>query len=713
MRYGLSTLSVLCLICCAAISGEAQHFEEILAGWIPSAVGVGWGDYDEDGYADLFVAGTDQGIPYPREHGPLLYHNNSDLTFSEVSESLNLASSPIEQDGVAWGDYDNDGDLDVLVGSGAGHPMLYRRDATGFVEVGESAGIHAASGAGRGVTWCDYNGDNLLDAFCSSRFGSAYLMRNDGDGAFTDVWASFGLSPCDSAESASWGDYNNDGWPDVVVARAVEPTLLFRNNGDGAFTDVSDESGVSAFPDGMSAIWGDYDNDGWLDCYVTSGPYLEPSTRRDALFHNDGDGTFSDVSATAGMVGDECVAAGAVWADFNNDGYLDVYVSNWGESPFLYRNNGNGTFANLISGSGLDDVHQKEGAACADMDRDGRLDLVQGISDGWTRLFRSIGYAGNWLRVSVLTDGDGDSTDGDPARPAIGARVELNLDNDDSFASGRTLIREIDGGSGYCGQNEQVAHFGVGVSTVVCVRVRFPDGSVVTHRDVAVNQQIEIKDIPADRTEEIFDDVPLDFWAYEDVKGCVDASIVAGYDDGLYHGDWAVTRGQMAVYIARALVAPSGEAALADYVPSDPRNFPDAPPTGYGDDGTEPYWAYTHIEYCVENGVVQGYLDGNYHPDEEVNRAQMAVYVARALVSPSGEAGLADYVPADPRNFPDAADTGYGDDGTEPYWAYTHVEYCVEHGVVQGYLDGNYHPDEVVTRAQMAVYVARAFELTT
>ena len=210
-----------------------------------------------------------------------------------------------------------------------------------------------------------------------------------------------------------------------------------------------------------------------------------------------------------------------------------------------------------------------------------------------------------------------------------------------------------------------------------------------------------------------FSDVPLDYWAYESVEACYGAAIVAGYADGLYHGDWAVTRGQMAVYIARALVAPTGEAALADYVPADPRNFPDAPPTGYGDDGTEPYWAYKHIEYCVENGVVQGYADGNYHPDEEVNRAQMAVYIARALVSPSGEAGLADYVPADPRDFPDVPPTGYGDDGTEPYWAYMHIEYCVEHGVVQGYLDGLYHPDEAVTRDQMAVYVARAFELAS
>ena len=214
-----------------------------------------------------------------------------------------------------------------------------------------------------------------------------------------------------------------------------------------------------------------------------------------------------------------------------------------------------------------------------------------------------------------------------------------------------------------------------------------------------------------------FPDVPSSetdpHWALWEIEAAYEAGIVAGYPDGTYHPEYAVTRAQMAVYIARALVAPSGEAGLADYVPAEPRNFPDAPDTGYGDDGTEPFWAYKHIEYCVENGVVAGYQDGTYHPEYQVNRAQMAVYVARALVSPSGEAGLADYVPADPRNFPDVPPTGYGDDGTEPYWAYAHIEYCVEHAVVQGYLDGYYHPDEVVTRAQMAVYVARAFGLTS
>jgi PKD repeat protein len=194
-------------------------------------------------------------------------------------------------------------------------------------------------------------------------------------------------------------------------------------------------------------------------------------------------------------------------------------------------------------------------------------------------------------------------------------------------------------------------------------------------------------------TTRFFADVDLDHWACHEVEACVQAGVVTGYGPGYYHPDWPVTRDQMAVYVARALEVPSGEAALADWVPADPQNFPDVP---------SDHWAYTHIEYCVENGVVVGCDDGLYHPEYEVTRDQMAVYVARAMVAPSGEAGLADYVPADPRNFPDVA---------SDFWSYKHVEYCVEHGVVQGYEDGLYHPEIVVTRDQMAVYVARAFGL--
>jgi DNA-binding beta-propeller fold protein YncE len=189
----------------------------------------------------------------------------------------------------------------------------------------------------------------------------------------------------------------------------------------------------------------------------------------------------------------------------------------------------------------------------------------------------------------------------------------------------------------------------------------------------------------------IFYDVASYHWAFEEVEACYNAGIVGGYGDGLYHPELAVTRDQMAVYISRAL------AGGDEYVPefTETPTFPDVP---------EEHWALDYVEYAVERNVVAGYQDGSYHPQYQVTRDQMAVYVARAICDPTGEDGLSGYIPADPRNFPDVPDT---------FWSYTHVEYCVENGVVAGYLDGLYHPELVVTRDQMAVYVARAFDLGT
>jgi len=187
-----------------------------------------------------------------------------------------------------------------------------------------------------------------------------------------------------------------------------------------------------------------------------------------------------------------------------------------------------------------------------------------------------------------------------------------------------------------------------------------------------------------------FTDIDEDFWAWDEVYWLAYHGISQGYPDGSYGPSIPVTRDQMAVYIARALAG--GE-----------ENVPDpgcsAPP--FTDVACD-HWARKHIAYCVNEGVVQGYPEGDYKPTQTVTRDQMAVYVARSIATPRGEAGLADYVPPDPRNFPDVA---------SDFWAWKHVEYCVEQGVVNGYEDGLYHPEWVVTRDQMAVYVARAFEL--
>jgi len=189
---------------------------------------------------------------------------------------------------------------------------------------------------------------------------------------------------------------------------------------------------------------------------------------------------------------------------------------------------------------------------------------------------------------------------------------------------------------------------------------------------------------------QFFEDVPCDFWAANQIAAVYGQDIVRGYEDGTYQPNNPVTRDQMAVYIARAIAG--GEANVPDPGCSTP------PFTDVACD----HWARKYIQLCVNESIVQGYEDGTYQPSVGVTRDQMAVYTARSIASPRGEAGLAGYTPADPRNFPDVAST---------FWAYKHIEYCVENSVVNGYGDGLYHPEIVVTRDQMAVYVARAFGL--
>jgi len=187
----------------------------------------------------------------------------------------------------------------------------------------------------------------------------------------------------------------------------------------------------------------------------------------------------------------------------------------------------------------------------------------------------------------------------------------------------------------------------------------------------------------------MFSDVPPGHWACAEIGACVNAGIVQGYSDGTYQPAVYVSRDQMAVYISRALAG--GESNVPEFTGTP--SFTDVPLT---------WWALKHIEYAVANNVVQGYQDNTYHPEDIVDRAQMAVYVARAMVAPQGDAAFDTYIPVAPRNFPDVPSDS---------WGYKQIEYCVEHGVVQGYDDNLYHPEREVTRAQMAVYVCRAFGL--
>ncbi len=194
---------------------KAAQFEEIVPGTIPDSVGIAWGDYDGDGYPDLFVAGYNH--PDQLAHGPLIFRNNHDLTFTDVSASLGLPSAPVDNEGAAWADYDNDGRLDVLSSCDSGTPFLFHQGASQFALVTPPSGLVGA-GPTTGAAWCDYAGDGLLDVFVPTP-GEGYLFHNNGDGTFTDVHVAAGVvtSAPGSTTAAAWGDFDNDGRPDLMI----------------------------------------------------------------------------------------------------------------------------------------------------------------------------------------------------------------------------------------------------------------------------------------------------------------------------------------------------------------------------------------------------------------------------------------------------------------------------------------------------------------
>jgi hypothetical protein len=287
-----------------------------------------WGDYDNDGFLDLYVVR----ILKPS----LLYRNLGNGTFVDVAFPARVTNEEAGRS-AAWGDFDNDGYLDLFVAN-AGPDRLYHNNGNGtFSEISLSAGLENPTPSTGGI-WGDFNNDGYLDLlvthFDNRLSPSNLLYYNNHNRTFA------GLQLGQNGLGATTGDYDNDGDLDIFMISILSPPgfgepVLFRNNGDGAFTDVTESAGLSSSVASRSAAWGDFDNDGWLDIYLLSGSEARQ------IFRNDGDGTFSDISDSAGVAGD-ALAKALASGDFDNDGDLDIYVANEGKPNVLYQNQGRG-----------------------------------------------------------------------------------------------------------------------------------------------------------------------------------------------------------------------------------------------------------------------------------------------------------------------------------------------------------------------------------
>lgn len=424
-----------------------------------------WGDYNGDGFIDLFVTYVNR--------SDILYRNKGDGTFENAS--LEAGIHDVEDsaaEGAVWGDYDNDGDLDLFVANGCCQvpkysSVLYRNNGDGtFTVVTEKAGVFYI-GPTEGTAWADYNKDGFIDLYvgllerATPNLGN-FLYRNNGDGTFTNVGAEARVNDIrDSNGGVAWADYGNDGDPDLYVANRSQPNALFRNNGDGTFTDVAATAGVDDGGNSEGVAWGDYNNDGWLDLYVAN------LDRESLLYRNNGDGTFTNVTQAA-RVNLPGQSVGANWADFDNDGWLDLFVVNAGNSApnRLYRNNGDGTFTDVAATLGVGFQEDGRTGAWADIDNDGFLELVVvNFQAGKNRLFRNTGNGNHWLVIKPV--GTQSNRDG------IGTRIQAS-----AVINGGLIhqIREVQAGGSRHSQDSLPVEFGLGNATTADLVVTFPSG---------------------------------------------------------------------------------------------------------------------------------------------------------------------------------------------------------------------------------------------
>jgi hypothetical protein len=499
--------------------------------------GIAFFDYDNDGWLDIYLT---NGSRLDAKWGPgtapttHLFKNNRDGTFTDVTEKSGLGRSGW-QTGVCVGDYDNDG-WDDLFCTFWGHNILFHNNGNGtFTDVTKKAGLTQSKGRwGTGASFVDYDRDGHLDLFvcnfvkldpdnppsindasfcqwkgvptmCGPRGlpgDTNILYHNNGDGTFTDVSEKAGIlkpGPRYSITSVCC-DFDNDGWPDIYVAVDSMPSILYQNNHDGTFTDVAIMAGCAYNADGheqagMGLAVADYDCDGWFDIFKTN--FADDTSN---LYHNNGDGTFSDLSFNSGVgINNTYVGWGCGFIDYDNDGWTDIVQINghvypeidkynFGETfknpRLVYKNLGNGSFKDVSAamGPGITARYSSRGAAFGDYDNDGAMDmLILNMNEPPSLLHNVGGNKQNWIKLKLV----GTKCN----RTAIGARARV-------ITGKHVQMLEVQSGASVMSQNDLRLHFGVGTNSVVdAIEVKWPTTQKVEKfTNVKANQILTIRE---------------------------------------------------------------------------------------------------------------------------------------------------------------------------------------------------------------------------
>jgi len=495
--------------------------------------GVAFLDFDNDGWLDIFVlCGTRMDDP-AQDSSNHLYKNNRDGTFTDVTDKAGLIRSGWAS-GVTVGDYNNDGFEDIFI-TYYGQNVLYRNNGDGtFTDVTQQAGLiyEGNSRWGSGCTFLDYDRDGHLDLFvanyvdlhldrlpkpganpfcnfkgvpvnCGPRglpMPRNYLYRNQGDGTFRDVSQETGIAKAQRTYSMTTvaADFTNDGWTDLYVASDSTPSLLFRNNHNSTFTEEGAERGIAFSADGaeqagMGVAIGDYNLDGNLDIFKT---HFSDDTN--VLYRNDGAGNFTDVTIPAGFgVETRYICWGTGFADFDNNGWPDLAVVTGSVYPeveeefpeyplktprFIFRNLGNGKFEELIeeAGPGISAAHCSRGCAFGDFDNDGDVDMVViNLNEPPSLLRNDLKSDLNWLKVFLV----GTKSN----RSAIGSRVVAKY-------GGKMQAQAVMGQSSFYSVNDRRLHFGLGRSTHADLEIHWTNGLVERFSGVEHNQLVTIKE---------------------------------------------------------------------------------------------------------------------------------------------------------------------------------------------------------------------------
>ena len=494
--------------------------------YLPESLGAGCAfvDLDNDGWADIFLVNGKDWQPSGRHFHAALYHNNRDGTFTDVTAASGL-DVEVYGLGVAVGDYDNDGLPDVYLTALEGDRLFHNKGRNHFADVTAASGIRNAN-FGTSAAWFDYDRDGKLDlivanyvewsprtdvrcsmdgktkSYCTPetyKGKSVKLFHNLGAGRFTDVTAEAGLSdPSSKSLGIAVSDLDTDGWPDLFIANDTQPNKLYRNNHDGTFKEQGVQSGVAYSDDGtarggMGTDAADLDRSGRPDLVV--GNFANQMI---GLYRNNGSSLFID-SAPNSVIGRASMLSltfGAFFFDYNLDGATDLFTANghlepdiqkfqpnihYRQPPLLFRNTGGGTFENVSSAVGGDFTTPiaARGAAYADFDHDGDLDILISVNNGKPELLRNDGGdANHWISVHLI----GTKSN----RGGIGATVRIES------ALGKQW-QTVHSGSSYCSQSDLALTFGLKQDPKVTrFSVEWPDGKVQTIANPPINRILTI-----------------------------------------------------------------------------------------------------------------------------------------------------------------------------------------------------------------------------